>query len=430
MILFLENVRLALHALRANKMRSLLTMLGIIIGISSVIAIMTVGNSLTASMNDSMMSMGANNITVYLQQREKKNEITEEGLVFKESGTGTAMAGDEDLFTGQMIENLCETYPSEIYAISVTETAGSGQITDERKYANVNISGVSVGAFVSDNITMLHGRFFSEKEMDEGLMLGIISDRAAENIFGDNIEDALGSIINVETGKGFMNLTVIGIYKYEQNSFSFNMGARKDVTTNLYIPLRTAKKLNHTTGYQSFTIVTQDGVNPDEFAATVKTFFKTYYRNNRNFEPAAFSLTSIVSTMSDMMDKITTAIAVVAGIALLVGGIGVMNIMLVSITERTREIGTRKALGAPNSSIRLQFIVEAVVICLIGGMIGIAIGIAGGMWAADLLNTPAKPSVFSIVLSLSFSMIIGVFFGYYPANKAAKMDPIEALRYE
>jgi len=430
MILFLENVRLALHALRANKMRSLLTMLGIIIGISSVIAIMTVGNSLTASMNDSMVSLGANNINVYLQQKEKKSEVTEEGLVFKESESGYVSAGDEDLFTKQMIENLCNTYKDEIYAISVTEAAGSGQITDERKYANINLTGVSVGAFVSDNITMLHGRFFSEKEMDEGLMLGIISDKAAENIFGENIEDALGKIINVETGKGFMNLTVVGIYQYEQNAFSFSMGTSKDITTNIYIPLKTAKKLNHTTGYQNFTIVTKDGVDPDEFAATVKTFLKTYYRNNRDFEPTAFSLTSIVATMSGMMDKITTAIAVVAGIALLVGGIGVMNIMLVSITERTREIGTRKALGAPNSSIRLQFIVEAVVICLIGGLIGIAIGIAGGMWAANLLNTPARPSVFSVVLSLSFSMGIGVFFGYYPANKAAKMDPIEALRYE
>ena len=134
--------------------------------------------------------------------------------------------------------------------------------------------------------------------------------------------------------------------------------------------------------------------------------------------------------MSTMMGSITKAIAIVAGIALLVGGIGVMNIMLVSITERTREIGTRKALGAPNSSIRMQFIVEAVVICIVGGIIGIIIGVTAGVLLANALGTPAAPSVFSIILSLSFSMAIGVFFGYYPANKAAKMDPIEALRYE
>ena len=131
-----------------------------------------------------------------------------------------------------------------------------------------------------------------------------------------------------------------------------------------------------------------------------------------------------------MLSTITTAIAVIAGIALLVGGIGVMNIMLVSITERTREIGTRKALGAPNSSIRLQFIVESIVICLIGGILGIILGVILGISFANFLGTAAVPSVESIIISLSFSMAIGVFFGYYPANKAAKMDPIDALRYE
>ena len=141
-------------------------------------------------------------------------------------------------------------------------------------------------------------------------------------------------------------------------------------------------------------------------------------------------MSSIVDAMTDMMSTITLAISIIAGIALLVGGIGVMNIMLVSITERTREIGTRKALGATNNSIRLQFIVEAIVICIIGGIIGIILGIIMGIVAANLMDAPAVPSISSIIMSLTFSMAIGVFFGYHPANKAAKMDPIEALRYE
>ena len=131
-----------------------------------------------------------------------------------------------------------------------------------------------------------------------------------------------------------------------------------------------------------------------------------------------------------MINTVTIGISVIAGIALLVGGIGVMNIMLVSITERTREIGTRKALGAPNSSIRIQFIIEAVVICLIGGLIGILFGSGLGAIAAALMKTSPMPSLRAIVVSLSFSTAIGIFFGFYPANKAAKMDPIEALRYE
>jgi putative ABC transport system permease protein len=134
--------------------------------------------------------------------------------------------------------------------------------------------------------------------------------------------------------------------------------------------------------------------------------------------------------LTDMLGVITKAISIVASIALLVGGIGVMNIMLVSVTERTKEIGTRKALGAKNSSIRMQFIVEAVIICLIGGFIGVIVGILAGMGLANALGYPAFPSISGIIISLLFSMTIGIFFGYYPANKAAKMNPIDALRYE
>ncbi len=142
------------------------------------------------------------------------------------------------------------------------------------------------------------------------------------------------------------------------------------------------------------------------------------------------TLSSMVDMLTQMLSTITIAIAVIAGIALLVGGIGVMNIMLVSITERTREIGTRKALGAKNSSIRVQFIVEAMIICLIGGIFGVILGVGGGMGLSNLLGYPAKPSIAAIVISLGFSMSVGVFFGYYPASKAAKMNPIDALRYE
>lgn len=208
------------------------------------------------------------------------------------------------------------------------------------------------------------------------------------------------------------------------------MSSDKDLMTELYIPLITANNQNKTEGYQYFSVVTKVGVDSVEFAKEIERFFEGYYRNNQNFGVAAFSMESMISAMTDMLGTITLAISVVAGIALLVGGIGVMNIMLVSITERTREIGTRKALGANNASIRVQFIVEAIIICLIGGIIGIILGLMMGTFASKLLGYPAIPSVKSIVISITFSMAIGVFFGYYPANKAAKMNPIDALRYE
>ena len=429
-MMFLENVRLALFSLKANKMRALLTMLGIIIGISSVIAIMTVGNSLTASVTDEMSSMGANNISVFLQKKEHEKEVTEEGYVFEEDGGGFSFK-DSDYISTEMIKELCDSFPDEIYSIAASTDVGQGQILEDRKYANVTLKGASVGEYIASNVEMTGGRFFTEKEMDEGLMLAICSDKVVDNMFEGDSDKAIGSTVNVYIGDKYYQVTIIGIYKYDQSQYSFSSASSKDINTTLYIPLKAAQKIAHSEGlYSSFTIVTKQGVDPDKFAAKVESFFATYYRNNRNITVAAFSLASMVEMLSSMLGSITKAIAVVAGIALLVGGIGVMNIMLVSITERTREIGTRKALGAPNSSIRMQFIIEAVVICIIGGIIGILIGVGAGVLLAKALGTPASPSIFSIVLSLSFSMIIGVFFGYYPANKAAKMDPIEALRYE
>ena len=204
-----------------------------------------------------------------------------------------------------------------------------------------------------------------------------------------------------------------------------------DAATDLYVPLKTALNFEHSKiAYPYLQIITSVGVDADVLAAKIENFFEPYYRTNRNCEIQAITMGSMVSMLTDMLSTITLAISIVAGIALVVGGIGVMNIMLVSITERTREIGTRKALGAKNSSIRMQFIVEAMIICLIGGMFGVILGVGGGMLASNLLGYPAKPSVSGIIVSLIFSMSIGVFFGYYPANKAAKMNPIDALRYE
>ena len=155
-----------------------------------------------------------------------------------------------------------------------------------------------------------------------------------------------------------------------------------------------------------------------------------YYKDNKNFEISAMSMESIIESMTSMLSTVALAIAAIGGISLLVGGIGVMNIMLVSITERTREIGTRKALGATNGSIRLQFITEAMVLCLVGGILGIVLGIVVAAFATNLMGYAVRPSAAGILISVSFSALIGVFFGYYPASKAAKLNPIEALRYE
>lgn len=430
MTLFFENILLAVNSLLANKMRALLTMLGIIIGIGSVIAIMTVGNSLTNSVSSSMESMGANNITVGLQQKSEEKEVGKSGAIFGTTNNSNAKTQEKDLFTTQMIEKLCETYPDSIEAISVNSIVGSGQSKKGKNSANTQVIGVSAGYFIANDMTILKGGAFSEKDFEEAKKVAMVSDKFVNNIFDGDIDKAIGSQVEVKTNDKYIMYTIVGVYKYEASSFGFSTTSDEDITTNLYIPLKTAMNLGHTTGFSQFSVVTKTGVDSGNFVSQIERFYEPYYRNNNDFEVSAFSMESIISTMTEMLSTITIAIAVIAGIALLVGGIGVMNIMLVSITERTREIGTRKALGATNNSIRLQFIVEAVIICMIGGILGIILGIILGNVAAALLGYPATASVSSILASLTFSMTIGVFFGYYPANKAAKMNPIEALRHE
>ena len=426
-----ENIVMAITGLLSNKMRAFLTMLGIIIGIGSVIAIMTVGDSLTNSVNDSMQSMGANNIIVSLQQKTGDEEADAENDMAFTGDSAAAQPTEDDYITEEMLTQLQSTYQDSIQAVSLTESVGSGQVKDGRLYANVTVTGVNPGYFLANKTEIVAGRNLSARDYEGGKRVALVSDKLVNNMFGGKNDRAVGASVEVQVGNDYYTYTIVGVYKYEQNSMNFSLSSEKDINTNLYIPIKTAQTQLHSPGgYQMVTLVTAQGVNSTDLSGTVQQFLNVYYRANPDFQVMAFSMESMVSAFSSMLSTVQVAISVIAGISLLVGGIGVMNIMLVSITERTREIGTRKALGATNQSIRMQFIIEAMIICLIGGVIGVALGVGGGSAAANALGYPARASVSSIIIALVFSMSIGVFFGYYPANKAAKMDPIEALRYE
>ena len=404
-------------------------MLGIIIGIGSVIAILTVGDSLTISVSENMQSMGANDIYVMVEpKKQNEEEGNIDGIKFGAFSQNYEF-NSEDYISKEMIRNVCDNFSDEIYAINIENNIGNAVVENGKKSSSMNISGVSAGFFVSNNIDMIGGSLFSLKDFEEGKNVIIVTDSFVDDIYEGDIKKALGSEIEVNCNGYIGIFTIVGVYKYQQNyAMGISIGGG---STNSYIPLKTALNFYHEdSNYQYFQVVTNVGVNSDDLAARIKNFLSPYYRNNRNYEINAITLTSMVSMLSNMMSTITVAIAVIAGIALLVGGIGVMNIMLVSITERTREIGTRKAIGATNSSIRVQFIVEAMIICLIGGAIGVVFGILAGVGLSNMLGYPAKPSIPGVLISLIFSMTIGVFFGYYPANKAAKMNPIDALRYE
>lgn len=423
-----ENILLALSGLKANKMRVFLTMLGIIIGIASVIAIMTVGNSLNTSVTTSMQEMGANNLTVGLKQKSNTEEVTESGMRFG-AGNRKSMTS-EDYITDEMLSAYEEEYADYVDAISIGESIGSGTAEDGNLSANVNIMGANNDYFKINELTLLTGRSLTERDQKEGRRVVLVSDKLVENLFeGDNYA-ALESTIDININEKYYTYTIVGVYEYEENSL-FSSESDEDITTDVYLPLKTAKDQNHSDdGYTQFTVVTSTGTDNQTFMEQTEYFFNVYYTKNENYEVSVTSMESMLESMTEMLSTISIAISIIAGISLLVGGIGVMNIMLVSITERTREIGTRKALGATNGSIRLQFITEAVVICLIGGFMGIVLGIILGSAAVSIMGYEASASVGSIIFSVVFSMLIGVFFGYYPANKAAKMNPIEALRYE
>ncbi len=414
-----ENIRLAWEGLRAGKMRAFLTMLGIIIGIGSVIGILTVGSGLTDSINSEMSTLGANNIIVMLQSKSNQQSGFMRGYE------------DKDLMTDDMIEALRARYPDAIQYVSLTSTLASGKAKDGKKTANLSLDGVNTDYFDANDVKMLAGSTITESDIDNHKMKAVVSDRLVNNLFDGDVQATLGKKISVYTNFEIYTFTVVGVYKYEQNMMNMSFAAAEDVSPSAYIPITVAQKLSGAAeGYASITIMTTSAVSSANFAAVAEHFLNKYYKNNENYQVAAMSMESILSTVDSMMGTVNIAIAAIAAISLLVGGIGVMNIMLVSVTERTREIGTRKAIGATNGNIRMQFVVESVIICSIGGVIGILLGGVLGYVGSTLIGAPAVPKLSYILLAVGFSMAIGIFFGYYPANKAAKMDPVEALRYE
>lgn len=414
-----ENVRLAVAGLVSNKMRALLTMLGIIIGIGSVIAITSVGEAMTGVVSSEMESMGVNNVAFQVYPRDP---------------SGSTMYTDDDLITNEMIDAFTAKFADRIQGIALEEGIGNGTITTRtHTEEKVSIRGVNEGfatGATGQQVNLLKGRFITDNDARRGSRIAVISEKLAPILFG--AQNPIGQEVKVDTTFGRKTFTVVGVYEDKTSSFMMSMGGGGS-STSMYIPLNTAYNIEdyHPKGVFYFYVSATSGIDYQAFAKEGEDFFnQKFYARNKELMIMSQSLDSMVDQAKSMMGSLSMAISVIAAISLLVGGIGVMNIMLVSVTERTREIGIRKALGAMDSAIRLQFIVESMIICFIGGIFGILVGAGLGYLGGMLLQTPAAPSIQSIAIAVSFSMLIGVFFGYYPANKAAKLDPIEALRYE
>ena len=414
----LETIKLSLEGLKSNKLRSFLTMLGIIIGIGSVIGITTIGDALTKSVNQAFDSIA--NTAVQVHVKAKNSEYDSGDL------------SEGDYFTENIINYLEAQKGKKIDELIYHGAGGQGYVKEGRNKEPVTITSTSPGEKNIFKLKMIAGRFLNDEDVSRGKSVAVISDKVLEKVYKVTAPEVLGREAKVEVNGKLIVATIIGVYEYEEMSV---MGqSLNGANSTLYIPRTTGDRellSEPRTVYYDVAMTLKNSDSIEEDAKSISDELNTkFYADNPRAEVAYYSAKSQISQMNSAMSSIQIAIGAIAAISLLVGGIGVMNILLVSVTERTKEIGIRKALGATRGDIRKQFIIESVIICIIGGIFGIGLGTVIGLIGSSILKARTLPSLGAIIVAVGFSMLIGIFFGYYPANKAAKMDPIEALRYE
>ena len=390
---------MALTSVRSNKMRSLLTMLGIIIGIAAVIAIETVGNSMTGSVMDSMSGMGASNISVTVTQKSSSDTSgTSQGVQLRRFMD--SKPSDADLITDAMINDFTAAFPTQVHHIELTQQVGSGTTAkygDPTTTITATVSGINHAALAArnDDSQILYGRWLDD-DRDAGRKVACVSEKFVEQAIGGSAQDAIGKAVTLTINQNLYTFYIQGVYKYTEDSYSSMYGGSDDdsIQTDFYIPLDVAKAIAGAgAGYQSHHRCGQRRRGQCHgLRQHGGDFFASYYTRNDSWTVSASSLASLLDSMTSMLSTVSLGISAIAALSLLVGGIGVMNIMMVSVTERTREIGTRKALGAPASAIRMQFITESVILCLIGGFIGIVLGLALGTVLSNVVAMPPSPA--------------------------------------